>query len=71
MPFEIYQDNQSIIALIRSKQTFQWTKLIEVRFHYTRDKIADRTIQLEYCSTNKMIADNLSKALAEELLAQV
>lgn len=62
----IYQENQSAIALVQSGQTAWTTKHIEVWFHYIQDKIADRTIQVKYCSTHKMIADKLIKVLAPE-----
>lgn len=39
-----YQDNQLIIALEGSGQTSYRTKYIEVRFHYSRDRIANDTI---------------------------
>lgn len=65
-PTVIYDNNRSTIALVGRGQTSRRTKHIEVRFHYTRDKIADKTIQVEYCPTNKMIANGLTKALALE-----
>lgn len=64
----IYQDIQSTIALEKREHTSQRTKNIGVHFYYTKDKIANKKIQIEYCPTNKMIIDDLTKALAIELL---
>lgn len=47
----IYEENQSTIALVGSVQTLQKTKHINVRFHYTQDKILDGTIAIQYCLT--------------------
>lgn len=56
---------QSIHDYLSGKQAnlLEYQIDIEVQFHYTQDKILDRTIQVEYCSINKMIADGLTKAL--------
>lgn len=67
----IYQDNQSAIALVGSGQTSWKNKHIEVQFHYTQDKIADKTIQVEYYSTDKIIADGLTKILAPEQFTEL
>jgi hypothetical protein len=63
-PTEIYKDNKSKIILVESAQTSQTTKHIEMRFHYTWVKISNKTIQMKYCFTNKMIVHGLTKALA-------
>jgi hypothetical protein len=62
-PTTMYQDNQSTIVLVNNGQTSRRTKHIEVRFHYTRSKILDGTIRIEYCPIGEMIADRLTKAL--------
>lgn len=63
-PTVVYQDNQSTIVLVGNGQTSRRTKHIKVHFYYTHDKISDNTIKIEYCPTNKMIANRLTKALA-------
>jgi hypothetical protein len=65
-PTTMYQGNQSTIALVSNGQTTQRTKHIEVSFHYTSNKISDGMIKFEYCPTDKMIADGLTKALTSE-----
>jgi hypothetical protein len=58
-----------MIALVESRQTSLRTKHIDLRFYYTQDKILDGTIAIEYCPTDKMIIEGLTKALALEQFA--
>jgi hypothetical protein len=65
-PTTVYQDNQSTIALVGNGKTSQRTKHIKVHFHYTCNKILDETKKIEYFSSDKMIADRLTKSLTLE-----
>ena len=49
---------QSQIPVFYSK-----TKHIDISYHYTREAIVDRQIVLQYCNTDDMIADILTKPL--------
>ena len=62
-PTTIFEDNQSTIALAEFGRTSRRSKHIEVKYHYTRSKIEDGSIALQYCATATMIADALTKAL--------
>jgi hypothetical protein len=39
------------------------SKHIDIKFHFTRDKIQDGIIQVQYKSTQEMIADALTKSV--------
>jgi hypothetical protein len=39
------------------------TKHIDIRYHFIRQNIEDGYISLEYCPTEEMVADILTKAL--------
>lgn len=39
------------------------TKHIDVRYHYTRQAVADGKVYLKYCPTEKVVADIMTKAL--------
>lgn len=62
-PLLLYSDNQSAIALAKDDQFHAHTKHIDIRFHFIRYAIAEGKIQLEYCPTEDMVADILTKAL--------
>ena len=57
----IFADNQSAIALANNPGYHGRSKHIDIQYHYTREKVADNTIQLLYLPTIEMIADGLSQ----------
>jgi hypothetical protein len=60
----IYGDNQGAIALAKNPAFHGRSKHIDTQHHYIREKIADKTIELQYTPTDEQVADGLTKALA-------
>jgi hypothetical protein len=56
-------DNQSALKLATSHQSHNRSKHIDVRYHFVRDLIKNKTIEMKYLSTNEMPADLLTKGL--------
>ncbi|HEX4706357.1 MAG TPA: reverse transcriptase domain-containing protein, partial [Candidatus Udaeobacter sp.] len=67
-PTCIFIDNQSAIAIARNPEFHDRTKHIEVRYHFLRQKIENREIELEYIPTGEQVADALTKGLSREKL---
>lgn len=65
-PTKFNCDNQSAILLAESDGYRQRSKHIDIRFHHIRDKIKNRQIDVQYLSTNDMVADSLTKAVSKE-----
>ena len=61
-PTTIYEDNQGAIKLADNPVNHPKTKHIAVRYHAIREHIANGEIRLEYLSTDRMVADGLTKA---------
>ena len=59
-------DNQGAIALAKNPVHHARTKHIDVQHHFVREKVERGLIRLEYCPTEDMMADVLTKALAKE-----
>ena len=60
----VYQDNQSTIKLLtNNKATNQRSKHIDVKYFFLRDKVKE-DVKLQYCPTDKMLADMLTKQLS-------
>ena len=59
----IHQDNQGAIALAKNPVFHQRTKHIDIRYHFTREKIEEAEVEICYTSTDKMHADFLTKNL--------
>ena len=62
----IHCDNQSAIALAHNPEHHARTKHIDIQYHFVRNCIEDGTTRLEYCPTEDMVADGLTKALGPE-----
>ena len=59
-------DNQGAIALAKNPVHHARTKHIEVQHHFVREKVDKGMITLEYCRTEDMLADVMTKALARD-----
>lgn len=64
-PLLVNCDNQSAIALSKSTQFHQRSKHIDMRFKFVREAIANETIDIDYCPTDYMPADILTKPLRQ------
>ncbi|KAG7300386.1 hypothetical protein JYU34_015988 [Plutella xylostella] len=62
-PFIMYCDNQSTIKLSGSDVYHARSKHIDVRYHFIREKVSSRKIEVHYKSTDEMAADVLTKGL--------
>jgi hypothetical protein len=62
----IQSDNQGCIALTKNPAYHSRTKHIDIRHHFIRDTVESGEIELQYCATDEMVADVLTKALARE-----
>ena len=59
----IYEDNQSCIALAKNPVHHARTKHIDVQYHFSREKVESKDIEVVYVPTEDMVADALTKAL--------
>ena len=62
-PTVLFSDSQSAIALAKDGHYHARTKHIDIRYHFIRYIIEEGTIKLNYCPTDDMTADTLTKAL--------
>src|SRR5271169_1751073 len=62
----IYTDNQSAIALAHNPEHHARTKHVDIQYHFVRNCVEDGRTRLEYCPTEDMVADGLTKALGPD-----
>lgn len=62
----IYEDNKSTISLSENPVQHQRTKHIDIKFHFIREAIKNQDVNVQYCQTDKMTADVLTKGLPKE-----
>ncbi|GKU94299.1 hypothetical protein SLEP1_g7814 [Rubroshorea leprosula] len=67
----IYIDNKSAIALGKNPMFTDRSKHIDTRYHFIRDCIERKDVQLVYVKTNEQIADIFTKALKFEDFARL
>src|SRR5213075_991124 len=60
------RDSQSAIALAHNPEHHARTKHIDIQYHVVRNCVEDGRLRLEYCPTEDMVADGLTKALGPE-----
>ena len=62
----IYTDNQDAIALAHNPEHHARTKHVDIQYHFVRNCVENGTTRLEYCPTEDMMADGLTKILGSE-----
>jgi hypothetical protein len=60
-PTILHEDNSGCVSLAGNWRADQRTKHIDVQYHYVREQVEAKTVQLKRVATNKMIADALTK----------
>ncbi|PSR82394.1 hypothetical protein PHLCEN_2v6085 [Hermanssonia centrifuga] len=71
LPITIYSNNQGAIALSKDDRFHTRTKHIDIRFHFVRQYVEDGTLSITYLSTDRMLANALTKALAGPQLTKL
>ena len=61
----IHCDNKSAICLANNPEFHSRSKHIDVRFHFIREKVSEKTIALKFIPTDEMVADMMTKGLAK------
>ena len=61
----LYQDNQGAIFLENNNCSNQRSKHIDVRYHFIREQVNKKRIEIIYCPTAEMIADIFTKPVNE------
>ena len=63
-PTIIYEDNSSCINMVYSDSlNHKTTKHINNKFHYTKELVKQRVVQIRHLATKEMTADLLTKPL--------
>jgi hypothetical protein len=61
-PLKLYCDNNTAVQYAHNKSSGA-TKYIDIKYYVVKDKVRDHIISFEHISTEKMLADPLTKGL--------
>ena len=61
-PTPLFEDNEACIALAGDSVFRERTKHIDIRFHYLRERVRDRDIQMIKIASAQQLANSLTKA---------
>jgi hypothetical protein len=70
-PTMIMEDNQACIAMSNNQIIQKRTKHIDVRYHFVREKVESKEVELVYIPTQHQLADILTKPLSSIRLAMI
>ena len=63
-PRTLFYDNQDAISLTKNPTYHAKTTHADVQLHFIQDHVEKGTINVEYCPTENMLADLMTKGLA-------
>ena len=66
----VFEDNQGTIALAKNPVKRQRCKHVDIKYHFIRSIITDGKLSLEYCPTEQMVADLMTKPATKFKLAR-
>lgn len=64
----ILEDNQGTIALSKNPVNRQRCKHIDVKYHFIRSAVHERKVLIDYCPTESMVADMMTKPVSKSKL---
>ena len=70
-PTLILEDNQSAISISKNPQFHRRTKHFNIKYHFIRKQVSNGKICLQYCPTEDMLADLLTKGIGPEKLERL
>jgi hypothetical protein len=62
-PLKLYCDNSPAVQYAHNNKSSGAAKHIDIKYYVVKDKVRDHIISLEHISTEKMLADPLTKGL--------
>ena len=68
LPMKIYVDNVGALFLAKNPAATQRTRHIDVHYHYVRELIEKKLIEVEFVRSEDNLADPFTKNLGEESL---
>lgn len=65
-PIPIMCDNSSAINISKNPVMHSRTKNIAIKYHFFREKVAEKEVKVEYVCTNEKIVDIFTKPVSKD-----
>ena len=69
-PATIYEDNTGAIFLVKNHQVGARTKHIDVRHHYLRAQLEEKTLEVKFVNSENNVSDIMTKNCAEKVFTR-
>ena len=69
-PLQLYCDNNPAVQYAHNNKLSGAAKHIYIKYYVVKDKVQDHIISLEHISTEKMLADPLTKGLPPNMFRE-
>ena len=69
-PLRLYCDNNPAVQYAHNNRSSGAAKHIDIKYYVVKDKVQDHIINLEHISTEKMLADPLTKGLPSNVFRE-
>jgi hypothetical protein len=66
----VYCDNVSVVYLSTNPVQHQWTKHVEIDFHFVRDRVAIGDVRVLHVPTTSQFADIFTKGLLSSTFSE-
>ena len=70
-PVTLYEDNQAAICPSKNTQFHGRSKHIAIKYHFIRDEVQKGTVNVQYCKTEDMAADMMTKGLYSDRFSKL
>ncbi|KAL5816417.1 hypothetical protein ACOSQ3_024795 [Xanthoceras sorbifolium] len=70
-PTEVYIDNRSAIALAKNPVFHERSKHIDTRYHFIREHVKNKEVELVSCRTYDQVADIFTKPLKHDVFSRL
>ena len=67
LPMELYCDNKAAIKIESNPMYHEWTKHIEIKCQFIRERLEKGLIQTAHIASKEQIADVFTKSLGKQL----
>ena len=70
-PTIVFCDNQSAIRISEKDVQHDRTKHIDIKYHFVKDELRSKNIEMKYISTDKQLADIFTKGLSSTVFVRL